>query len=574
VGASGGWVAAPLVGVHRGAVGWVVARVRDAAREALESGAPRAAAELLTRALAEPPSPSDRAAVLREAARAEWHAGGGRACAHLETALALARDARERGDVALELGLVHNGGFRWVEAVDVLERALADLDGEHAALATRLECELIAAALHDARTAQRALPVLERLTARGVEGAAVEAVATAQGMIALYAACPVGSAAPPLEAVLARASPRPENWERRAALLYTLIAMERFDAVDAALGPMLAEAGRSGSSAGLFASHCALALLRLRLGALPEADAAARVALEVGHHGDFTPGLPFAVTLLAEVAIEVGDLDEAQAHIDLLPQGGWPAGVGTVLIPAARGRLRLAQGRPAEALADFRTCLVLWSPEVWGLEMRDSGYLDAHAGAAQALLLLGDREGAEHHAQAGVAAMRRFDAPRALGIALRVSGLAHGGDRGLASLRESVAVLRDSPAVLELARSLAELGAALRRADARRAAREPLTEALDLAARCAARPLAARVREELRILGARPRRDWRVGVESLTPSELRVARLAADGLTNREIAQSLYLSLKTVEAHLAHAYDKLGIAGRGELPGILAPTPS
>ena len=93
--------------------------------------------------------------------------------------------------------------------------------------------------------------------------------------------------------------------------------------------------------------------------------------------------------------------------------------------------------------------------------------------------------------------------------------------------------------MLELAHSLTELGAALRRAGTRVAAREPLTEALELAVRCGARRLAARAREELKATGARPRREWRTGVEALTPSELRIVELAAEGHTNREIAQQL-----------------------------------
>lgn len=108
-----------------------------------------------------------------------------------------------------------------------------------------------------------------------------------------------------------------------------------------------------------------------------------------------------------------------------------------------------------------------------------------------------------------------------------------------------------------------------RRAGQRGAAREHLAEALDLAARCGAQPLAARVREELNAAGARPRRDWRRGVESLTPTELRVARLAADGRTNREIAQTLYVTLKTVEGHLARVYAKLEINGRPQLAIVL-----
>jgi DNA-binding CsgD family transcriptional regulator len=253
----------------------------------------------------------------------------------------------------------------------------------------------------------------------------------------------------------------------------------------------------------------------------------------------------------------------------LLPQGGWPAGVGTALIPAARGRLRLAQGRPAEALADFETCAAMFSSELWGVEMRDAGYLHARSGAALALMRLGERDRARDLAGAELADVEAFGVQRALGIAARVAGLAEGGERGLELLGESLAALRASPALLERAHSLAELGAARRRAGERVVARELLAEALELAARCGARPLAARAREELKATGARPRREWRTGVEALTPSELRIVRLAVEGRTNREIAQELYVTLKTVEGHLSRAYTKLGIDGRGELAGVL-----
>ena len=182
---------------------------------------------------------------------------------------------------------------------------------------------------------------------------------------------------------------------------------------------------------------------------------------------------------------------------------------------------------------------------------------------------MGEAELARERSHGELADTRTFAAPRALGVSLRVAGLVEGGTRGIALLNESVDALRDSPAVLERAHSLTELGAALRRSGRRTAAREPLAEALDLAARCGARPLAARAREELKATGARPRREWRTGVEALTPSELRVARLAADGQTNREIAQALYVTIKTIEGHLARAYGKLEIAGRAELPHAL-----
>ncbi len=456
-----------------------------------------------------------------------------------------------------------------MDAVDVIERALAELGEADQELAARLEGELVVCGVHDARRATRVGPVLERLSSRSLLGTAVEARAVAQGMSMVLAGRPADEAAAPLEDAISHADPAAENWDTRAALLWSLVTAERFHTVEMSLEPMLAEVHRTGSARGLVAVYSTLGLLKFRLGALPEADAAARVALRVLQEGDFAPGLAFAATVLADVAVEAGELDEAQALIELLPQDGWPAGVGTVLIPAARGRLRLAQAQPAQALADFQICGEMFSPEVWGTEMRDVGYVHARAGAAQALLRLGEREAAREVAQAELADVRVFGAPRALGIAARVAGIAEGGEPGLELLEESVASLRDSPALLELAHSLAELGAALRRDGQRAAAREPLAEALDLAVRCGARGLAARAREELKATGARPRREWRTGVEALTPSELRIVRLAAEGRTNREIAHELYVTLKTVEGHLSRAYTKLGIEGRSQLPGVV-----
>jgi DNA-binding CsgD family transcriptional regulator len=98
-----------------------------------------------------------------------------------------------------------------------------------------------------------------------------------------------------------------------------------------------------------------------------------------------------------------------------------------------------------------------------------------------------------------------------------------------------------------------------------------LREGLDLAHRCGAAPLEERARAELTATGARPRKAVLSGVESLTPSELRVARMAAEGMTNREIAQSLFATAKTVETHLRHVYQKLDLARRTELAEALDP---
>jgi len=564
-----GQVAAHLVRVRPTGDGWVLARLQEAAQAAMGSGAPQGAADLLDRALAEPPPPERRAAVLREAARAEVTAGRERAFVLLEEALRVAAGPRQRAEIALEVAEAYAALFRWVNAVDVLERALAELGDTDEDLTARLEGELVVAGLHDARRAPRVAPVLGRLRSRRPE-AASEPLAVAQAMTLLLAGRPAGQIAALLEEALQRAGSGVENWDTRAALLWVLVVAERFGMVEESLKPMLGQVHRCGSARGFVAAYSTLGLLKLRLGALSEADAAARVALRVLQEGDFAPGLGFAATVLSDTAVEAGEFDEAQTLLDLLPQEGWPAGVATVLIPAARGRLRLAQGRAADALADFQACGTLFGADVWGMPIRETGYVHARSGAALALLRLGQRQNAYRLADAELADVRGFGAPRALGIALRAAGLARGGQEGLALLGESVAALDNSPALLERARSLAELGAALRRDGQRVAARDPLARALDLATRCGARPLAAMARDELRAAGARPRRPWSTGVDALTPSELRVAQLAAEGRSNREIAGELYVTLKAIEGHLGRAYAKLGIDGRSQLARTLA----
>jgi DNA-binding CsgD family transcriptional regulator len=569
-GALPGKVAAHLMRVRPAGDPWVLARLREAARAATDRGAPLAGAELLGRALDEPPSPGERVTVLREAGRAEALAGSEAACARLEEALQLTAGARERADIALELAEAYAGMFRWVDAVDVSQRALAELGEADQALAARLEGELLVAGLRDARRASRVLPVLEQLSSRQLDGAPAEACAVGRGIVALWIeGRPAEEVALPLKVAFARAGPRAGNWDVRAPGMWALIHAGGFDAAEEMLEGMQAEVHRSGSARGHFVTYLTLALLKLRLGGLPEADAAARVALYAMQAADFVQGLPLVATVLADIAVEAGEFEEAAAQLDLIPREGLPATLATVLIPAARGRLHLAQGRPADALAEFEMCRALLGADVWGTEMHDNGHLNARTGAIQALLQLGERERARELARAELDEAQAFAAPRALGIALRMAGLADGGERGLELLGESVAALGNSPALLERAHSLAELGAALRRAGRRAAAQDPLAGALDLAARCGARPLAGRVREELKATGARPRREWRTGVEALTPSELRVARLAREGKTNREIAYALYVTPKTVEGHLARAYAKLEITGRGELPQVL-----
>jgi DNA-binding NarL/FixJ family response regulator len=160
-----------------------------------------------------------------------------------------------------------------------------------------------------------------------------------------------------------------------------------------------------------------------------------------------------------------------------------------------------------------------------------------------------------------------------------VLGLVEGGKAGIGLLHEAVEVLAGSEARLEHARALVELGAALRRANQRTEARERLGEGVDLARRVGALGLAERGNEEIAATGARPRKVLRTGLDALTASERRVAQLAAEGMTNKEIAQTLFVTSKTVEVHLSSAYRKLEISSRAQLDKALltpaqSPTPA
>jgi DNA-binding CsgD family transcriptional regulator len=190
-------------------------------------------------------------------------------------------------------------------------------------------------------------------------------------------------------------------------------------------------------------------------------------------------------------------------------------------------------------------------------------------GAARAYAALGQADRARDLAGEALALARHADAPRAIGSALRASALIASNPERARLLSEAVAVLETSEARLEHAHALCELGTALRQERSSKAAREPLRIGLDLAVRCGATALAKHAHAELLAAGARPRRVTISGRDALTPAEARTGQLAADGLTNREIAQTLFVTTKTVETQLARAYQKLAIHSRRELAGAL-----
>jgi DNA-binding CsgD family transcriptional regulator len=199
------------------------------------------------------------------------------------------------------------------------------------------------------------------------------------------------------------------------------------------------------------------------------------------------------------------------------------------------------------------------------------GYALWRGSAAQSAKALGDESRARELAQEMVQRAESNQVLHQRIRSLRVSGLCQGGRKGLQTLRAGVELGLSAPRRLETIRALVELGSALRRGNERAAAREPLQRAADWANEGGATVLYERARLELSASGGRPRREALLsGPGSLTPSERRIAELAAGGHSNRQIAQALFVTPKTVEYHLRNAYRKLDIQGRGQLAEALS----
>ncbi len=297
-------------------------------------------------------------------------------------------------------------------------------------------------------------------------------------------------------------------------------------------------------------------------GALADAEADGRWALERAE------GVRriHAVSELVRVLIERDALDDAEHELDQFGQSLASDSVEVARLVLARGLLRVAQGRLREGLGDFLDvglrCARLGLGGFSGVPWR--------AEAALIHSALGNTGEASRLADEQLELARAFGRSRAIGIALRAQGMVSDGQRQVALLSESVEVLERSQSPLELARARSDYGAALRRAGRRVQARTELERALDLAYHCGARRIANQARAELIAAGAKPRRDAITGRDALTAGELRVARLATEGLTNREIAQALFITTKTAKARLRSVYRKLEITRRGQLATALS----
>jgi class 3 adenylate cyclase/DNA-binding CsgD family transcriptional regulator len=543
---------------------FVVETLLQAAQRALHRGSSDVAVSVLRRALDEPPRDAQYGEVVRALGMAERLLDNDEAILYLTKAFELIAEPRRRARIGIELGRSLTRGNRHAEAIDAFRRAREVLGSEDPDLAESTTSELINAAWWHPEHVEVALAELAEVDEASLHGgvgsdllrATLAYLETRRGESRERAL------------TLARAALAPQRIDllgTRALHLatYTLTMAGYPDESLAVYDRVLRAAYARGDN--VLASSSALfrAYTQLRRGDL------AAVASDLFR---FSELMAYETTRLyshafrAELALEQGDLQAAEASIaeSKLPEG-LAANGHLTFFQLARARLRMEQRRHDDAVRELRSL----GDNVRQLGIENSAFYDWRPYLALALHGAGRRDEALPVALEALDRARGWGAPQSIGVALRALGLVEGGSSGNKLLRESVETLEGSQWRLEYAKSLVELGAALRRGNKRADARDYLRTGLELAHKLGAAALEERAQTELAATGARPRRLMLSGLESLTPSERRVAELAAENLTNKDIAQALFVTPKTVEVHLSSVYRKLQITSRAQLPEAL-----
>jgi DNA-binding CsgD family transcriptional regulator len=559
-------VAAQLLLAEPGAVDDAQTTLRAAAAHAQQQGAPEVAETYLCRALEEVLSPEDRVSVLLELGRARVRAGDPRGLEDLAAARDATEDARARASLALELGRSLMLVDRSREALDLFVRGRVELGVADPRLSSLLEAEEVGAALLDISTAHRATSALtQRVSEPAGENLGERLLLAYGSYVAAARGVPAADAVARARSALAHGDLVSEETITAFCMCaFVLCVSDHLDEALDALDRAVAQARESGSKLIFVLASWMRSHARYRRGELDDAEADAAAALDAGVDDWFTAPVAF----LSDVLLERGELDAAESLFTKygLTDALFPNLLVASLLVDARGRLRCAQRRWREGLDD----LLGVGERLRAWEATNPAHSSWRSSAALAHAALGEHDDARRLTGEEVVLARSFGAPRALGIALRAAGLVREPPASLELLREAVSVLEGSAARLELARALTDLGAGLRRAGQRTDAREPLRRGLDLASRCGATALAGRARDELVAAGARPRRERSSGASALTASERRIAALAASGLSNREIAQALFITIRTVKAHVGHIFQKLDITSREQLRDALA----
>lgn len=531
-----------------------------AGERALDRAAPDEAVRWLVRALAEDASEPPRVHLLSRLAVAKGLQRDPAAVADLREALILAEDLTLRAGLAVSLAELLGHAGRWDDALAVIneiERELGDAEPE---LQTEAAAIRAVVTLHDPEHIKDFDAHRDRyVRLAGGEYWAAHALAALLSVEAAYRGRPHEALAFNARAREGGILLRERSGGAWAAsqLLGALIEAEDFENLTNVVEEVESAARASGSTFALLSAIGLRGWGHSRRGELTIAAADIEAALELAENADLLMGVTTMAFFLIDVLLERADLGRL---VDLVEQTELPedflrTASGAHLIEA-RGHLRVLRRDRDRGIADLRAVGEIYRALRFG---------PAHSSWRSALALALPRAQSVEARELAAEELELAQATglaRPIGIALRTLGVLDDGAVGVDLLRQSVGVLESSAARLEHARSLVELGSSLRRANHRAEARKPLVAGLELAHACGAHRLAARAEQELLAAGGR-RRRIHARSDELTASELRVVRLAASGATNIEIAQELFVGLKTVETHLSRAYAKLGLAGTG-----------
>lgn len=561
-------VAAQLLEAGYAGEEWVVDALLEAAEAAIRQGAPKTAVTYLRRALEEPPAAERRPRLLLDLGRAEALAGDAQAVPHLTEALERISSPHDRVLAALDAGRVLYMRGLPQDAVKTLLGGLESVEDSDEKLRLRLALDTVA----------RLTGATEAMAAAGRRDEPSETSHARRLLLAQRAF---------QGALWGTSRTEVADLARRALFGDRLIALETSDGLAvylAAMALMFAEelsdaeraltlalddASHRGSVLSAATAAYMRSLVRLRRGQLAPARADAELAISAERFG-WLLGLPGALGVISDLELESGHPDAAEKPLAAGEQK--LAAVdhsARAAFLARRGNWRLATGDPSGALADFLDCGGAWA----AVGARSPSVYPWRSQAALALAEIGDRAGARALAEEELELAEGIGAPGAQGKALHALGQIEERAGRVEALEEAVACLERTEFTLELAHTLVDLGAALRRGRKRKDARDPLRRAVDLAGRCGAAQLVRRAQRELGATGAKPRRQAVSGLDALTPREQQVANLVGRGMSNREIAETLFVTVKTVEWHLHHIFEKLSVDAREELRGALGESP-
>ena len=353
------------------------------------------------------------------------------------------------------------------------------------------------------------------------------------------------------------------------ALGICLKQSDRFDEARHWFEQTLQAAREEGDESSLPDLMAHMADLECWAGNWPAADRYAAASWEVVEQVGHRAWQSIALYVRALIDAHLGRIDAARAEATegLLAATTARVAWHSMLVSGALGFVELTAGNLEQAevslsrAVDIADRIGLTEPSVWRFH---ANHIEAVIGLGhldRAEPLLGRLEG---QGRATGRAWTLATAARCRGLLLAARG---DPDGAVQALEEALKHHQDLAMPFELGRTLLVMGQVQRRAKRKRAAKQHLDRALEIFESLPSPPWAGRARAEMSRLGLRPSAPL-----ALTATEERVAALAATGHTNRQVAQALFLSPKTVEANLARVYRKLGISSRAELGAAIART--